>query len=148
MLINISSFISRAAPCLPMYKSFMSFSVNYSRPMLSQIPVTSISRFERFTSTSSSSSSHHPDDNIASDDKIHIVALPKLSHEMTKGRLVRWLKRPGDRIELYDILMEVETEELVENVFKVIHSCMLGAPVHAPMCIATVRLPLYLVVSV
>jgi hypothetical protein len=47
-----------------------------------------------------------------------VVALPKLSHQMTQGKLMKWLKKPGDRIEMYDVLMEVETEELVENVFK------------------------------
>jgi pyruvate/2-oxoglutarate dehydrogenase complex dihydrolipoamide acyltransferase (E2) component len=37
---------------------------------------------------------------------------------MTQGRLVKWLKATGDRVERYDILFEVETEELVEEVFK------------------------------
>ncbi|GAX84838.1 hypothetical protein CEUSTIGMA_g12259.t1 [Chlamydomonas eustigma] len=48
-----------------------------------------------------------------------IVTLPKLSHQMTQGKLIKWLKSPGDHIHMYDVLMEVETEELVENVFKV-----------------------------
>ena len=38
---------------------------------------------------------------------------------MTKGRLVKWLKGEGERVKQYDILFEVETEELVEEVFKV-----------------------------
>jgi len=45
--------------------------------------------------------------------------MPKLSHQMTSGRLLKWLKRPGDAIAMYEVLMEVETDELVEPVFKV-----------------------------
>lgn len=54
----------------------------------------------------------------ASDDS-YIVPMPKLSHRMTQGTITRWLKRPGDRVEQYDILFELETKELVEEVFKV-----------------------------
>mmetsp|Transcript_23742 Transcript_23742/g.52089 ORF Transcript_23742/g.52089 Transcript_23742/m.52089 type:complete len:222 (+) Transcript_23742:63-728(+) len=50
---------------------------------------------------------------------LYVVPMPKLSHTMTKGRLVKWLKQEGDPIAMYDVLMEVETEELVEEVFKV-----------------------------
>ena len=52
-------------------------------------------------------------------DEIQIVVMPKLSHQMQSGRLVKWHKRAGDRVAMYDILCEVETEELVESVFKV-----------------------------
>eukprot|EP00798_Chlamydomonas_sp_ICE-L_P014121 gene14121-20075_t len=35
------------------------------------------------------------------------------------GSLVKWLKKKGDPVALYDIICEVETDELVEEVFKV-----------------------------
>ena len=58
-------------------------------------------------------------------DEIQIVVMPKLSHQMQSGRLVKWHKRAGDRVAMYDILCEVETEELVESVFKVgLHGCL------------------------
>lgn len=48
-----------------------------------------------------------------------VIPLPKLSHTMTSGRLVKWHKQPGDAIAAYDVIMEVEVENLVEEVFKV-----------------------------
>lgn len=64
------------------------------------------------TISSSHSSQTPPSDS-------YVVPMPKLSHRMTTGRIVKWLKRPGDKVEQYDILFEVSTNELVEEVFKV-----------------------------
>eukprot|EP00199_Chlamydomonas_sp_CCMP681_P005054 CAMPEP_0119104492 /NCGR_PEP_ID=MMETSP1180-20130426/2693_1 /TAXON_ID=3052 ORGANISM="Chlamydomonas cf sp, Strain CCMP681" /NCGR_SAMPLE_ID=MMETSP1180 /ASSEMBLY_ACC=CAM_ASM_000741 /LENGTH=130 /DNA_ID=CAMNT_0007089267 /DNA_START=150 /DNA_END=542 /DNA_ORIENTATION=- len=38
---------------------------------------------------------------------------------MTQGRLVKWLKAPGERVGLYDVLCEVSTEEIAEKEFRV-----------------------------
>lgn len=48
-----------------------------------------------------------------------IVPMPKLSPSMTEGTISRWLKAPGDEIEEYDIIMEVDTQELTESAYKV-----------------------------
>lgn len=37
--------------------------------------------------------------------------MPKLSDTMTEGTLVKWLKKAGDKIEIGDILAEVETDK-------------------------------------
>jgi len=51
--------------------------------------------------------------------ELQVIPLPKLSHTMTAGRLVKWHKRAGDPIAAYDVIMEVEVDDLVEEVFKV-----------------------------
>ncbi|MDW8363869.1 MAG: biotin/lipoyl-containing protein, partial [Myxococcales bacterium] len=40
-----------------------------------------------------------------------IVGLPKLSPTMEVGTLVRWVKRKGERVEVDDLLAEVETDK-------------------------------------
>ncbi|MCK9588951.1 MAG: 2-oxo acid dehydrogenase subunit E2, partial [Terrimicrobiaceae bacterium] len=39
------------------------------------------------------------------------ITMPKLSDTMTEGTLVKWLKKAGDKIEIGDILAEVETDK-------------------------------------
>ena len=39
------------------------------------------------------------------------VCMPRLSDTMEEGRILRWLKQPGDRIEIGDIIAEVETDK-------------------------------------
>jgi pyruvate dehydrogenase E2 component (dihydrolipoamide acetyltransferase) len=39
------------------------------------------------------------------------ITMPKLSDTMNEGTLVKWLKKAGDRIEVGDILAEVETDK-------------------------------------
>jgi pyruvate dehydrogenase E2 component (dihydrolipoamide acetyltransferase) len=41
------------------------------------------------------------------------IEMPKLSDTMTEGTLVKWLKKPGDKVEIGDILAEVETDKAV-----------------------------------
>ncbi len=41
---------------------------------------------------------------------IHID-MPKLSDTMTEGTIIKWLKKPGDTIEMGDIIAEVETDK-------------------------------------
>ena len=39
------------------------------------------------------------------------VCMPRLSDTMEEGRVLKWLKQPGDRIEIGDIIAEVETDK-------------------------------------
>src|SRR5438034_2531169 len=39
------------------------------------------------------------------------VVMPKLSEAMETGKILKWLKREGDRIQGGDILAEVETDK-------------------------------------
>jgi pyruvate dehydrogenase E2 component (dihydrolipoamide acetyltransferase) len=44
------------------------------------------------------------------------ITLPSLSDTMETGRLVRWLKQPGDAVKKGDIVAEVETDKAVMDV--------------------------------
>lgn len=39
------------------------------------------------------------------------IEMPKLSDTMTEGTLVKWLKQPGDTVEIGDVIAEVETDK-------------------------------------
>jgi pyruvate dehydrogenase E2 component (dihydrolipoamide acetyltransferase) len=39
------------------------------------------------------------------------VMMPKLSDTMEEGKILRWLKKPGDRVSVGDVLAEVETDK-------------------------------------
>ena len=39
------------------------------------------------------------------------VQMPKLSDAMESGKIIKWLKKEGDRIQSGDILAEVETDK-------------------------------------
>lgn len=39
------------------------------------------------------------------------ITMPKLSDTMTEGTLVKWLKKKGDKIEMGDVLAEIETDK-------------------------------------
>ena len=39
------------------------------------------------------------------------VVMPKLSDTMEEGKILRWLKKPGDRVAVGDVLAEVETDK-------------------------------------
>src|SRR6267378_1408736 len=39
------------------------------------------------------------------------VTMPKLSDTMEEGKILRWLKRPGERVAIGEILAEVETDK-------------------------------------
>jgi pyruvate dehydrogenase E2 component (dihydrolipoamide acetyltransferase) len=41
------------------------------------------------------------------------IEMPKLSDTMTEGTLVKWRKKPGDKVEIGDIVAEVETDKAV-----------------------------------
>ena len=44
------------------------------------------------------------------------LPLPRLGETMEEGRIVSWLKRPGDRFKRGEILLEVETDKTVVEV--------------------------------
>ncbi|QCE32271.1 pyruvate dehydrogenase complex dihydrolipoamide acetyltransferase [Acetobacteraceae bacterium] len=46
----------------------------------------------------------------------HEILLPALSPTMTTGNLTRWLKKEGDRIEIGDVIAEIETDKAVMEV--------------------------------
>src|SRR3989442_10414405 len=39
------------------------------------------------------------------------VTMPKLSDTMEEGKILRWVKQPGDRIAIGEIIAEVETDK-------------------------------------
>ena len=39
------------------------------------------------------------------------VVMPKLSDTMEEGKILRWLKKPGDQVNVGDVLAEVETDK-------------------------------------
>src|SRR5881296_3103399 len=39
------------------------------------------------------------------------VVMPKLSEQMEAGKIIKWLKKEGDRVQSGDILAEVETDK-------------------------------------
>lgn len=44
------------------------------------------------------------------------VTMPKLGESMTKGKIVKWLKKEGDAVKEGEPLFEVETEKAVFEV--------------------------------
>jgi len=40
------------------------------------------------------------------------VKLPKLGESVTEGTLGKWLKKPGDKVEKYELLVEVQTDKV------------------------------------
>jgi 2-oxoisovalerate dehydrogenase E2 component (dihydrolipoyl transacylase) len=40
------------------------------------------------------------------------VRMPKLGESVVEGTISRWLKRPGERVELYEALLEVQTDKV------------------------------------
>src|SRR5919204_3171420 len=39
------------------------------------------------------------------------VMMPKLSDTMEEGKILKWLKHPGDRVAIGEVLAEVETDK-------------------------------------
>src|SRR5499427_8107071 len=39
------------------------------------------------------------------------VTMPKLSDTMEEGKILRWMKRPGDHVAIGEIIAEVETDK-------------------------------------
>lgn len=46
----------------------------------------------------------------------HVVAMPKLGFDMAEGKLVRWLKAEGERVQKGEILAEIETDKATVEV--------------------------------
>ncbi|KAG2502228.1 hypothetical protein HYH03_000714 [Edaphochlamys debaryana] len=47
-----------------------------------------------------------------------VLPMPKLSHNMTSGRIERWHVREGDVVKEYDVVLTVATETLVEEAYR------------------------------
>src|SRR5499433_1628995 len=47
----------------------------------------------------------------AADMAVTKVVMPKLSEQMESGKVIKWLKKEGDRVQSGDILAEVETDK-------------------------------------
>lgn len=52
------------------------------------------------------------------DSRVIILTLPMLSPTMTQGSLSGWAKNPGDVVEPYDLVYELETETLTEEAYR------------------------------
>eukprot|EP01025_Chloroclados_australasicus_P055677 TRINITY_DN679_c0_g1_i1.p1 TRINITY_DN679_c0_g1~~TRINITY_DN679_c0_g1_i1.p1 ORF type:complete len:188 (+),score=22.97 TRINITY_DN679_c0_g1_i1:141-704(+) len=48
-----------------------------------------------------------------------LLAMPKLSHNMTHGSVKKWLKSEGDLVKEQELLLEIETDSLTHNAEKV-----------------------------
>ncbi len=46
----------------------------------------------------------------------HSITMPALSDTMSNGRLVKWIRKPGDMIKKGDVIAEVETDKAVMDV--------------------------------
>ena len=44
------------------------------------------------------------------------ITMPALSDTMSNGRLVKWTKKPGDKVKKGDVIAEVETDKAVMEV--------------------------------
>ena len=86
-----------------------------SSPALNSRPVHSHvgSQIQTFSFASTASGSSELKE------KIMVVPLPKLSPHMSNGKISKWLKQPGDEIAMYDVIFEVDTENLSEDAYKV-----------------------------
>lgn len=51
-------------------------------------------------------------------ESVVVIPMPKLSPQMTHGTLSKWLKKEGDAIKTYDVVMEVTTDNLTEEGYK------------------------------
>ncbi|GFR42347.1 hypothetical protein Agub_g3040, partial [Astrephomene gubernaculifera] len=57
-------------------------------------------------------------DSFQAEDIAIVLPMPKLSHAMTHGRIARWHVREGDPVAIYDVLLTVETDSLVEEAYR------------------------------
>ena len=47
---------------------------------------------------------------------MHMLIMPDLGQTVAEGRIVRWLRKPGDRIQKGEPLLEVETDKVTMEV--------------------------------
>jgi pyruvate dehydrogenase E2 component (dihydrolipoamide acetyltransferase) len=57
----------------------------------------------------------------------HVITMPALSDTMNNGRLVKWIKKPGDPVRKGETIAEVETDKAVMEV-EAFHDGFLGGP--------------------
>jgi len=44
------------------------------------------------------------------------IEMPNLGHDIESGKIVKWVKRPGDPVARGDVIAEVETEKVTLEV--------------------------------
>jgi acetoin:2,6-dichlorophenolindophenol oxidoreductase subunit alpha len=47
---------------------------------------------------------------------VHIITMPDLGQTVSEGKILRWLKKPGDRVSRGEYLLEVETDKVTMEV--------------------------------
>lgn len=52
-------------------------------------------------------------------DAVIVIPMPQLSPHMKSGTVSKWLKKPGEEISVYDVVLEVDTETLSEEAYKI-----------------------------
>lgn len=66
-----------------------------------------------------------------------IIEMPKLSDTMTEGTLVRWLKKPGDMVEIGDEIAEIETDKATMSMEAfdegILHECYVAEGDKVPL---------------
>jgi pyruvate dehydrogenase E2 component (dihydrolipoamide acetyltransferase) len=72
-----------------------------------------------------------------------LIEMPKLSDTMTEGTLLRWVKKPGDKVAVGDVIAEIQTDkatmEMPANDDGVFHMAILAegavVPLREPMAV-------------
>ena len=59
------------------------------------------------------------------------IKMPKLSDQMTEGKIAEWLKKEGDEIEAGDVIAQVETEKATLDVEAFDSGVLIGLVVKA-----------------
>src|SRR6266545_3778221 len=59
------------------------------------------------------------------------IKMPKLSDQMTEGKIVEWLKKEGDEIKAGDVVAQVETEKATLDVEAFESGVLIGLAVKA-----------------
>ncbi|GLC33451.1 hypothetical protein PLESTM_000072600 [Pleodorina starrii] len=61
---------------------------------------------------------HTPREEASADQRAIVLPMPKLSHSMTHGRVLKWHVSEGSPVAVYDVIATVETETLVEEAYR------------------------------
>lgn len=56
---------------------------------------------------------------------VHDLTLPRLGETMDSGRMVRWLKQPGDMVARGETLLELETDKAIVELPSLLEGCLL-----------------------
>ena len=56
------------------------------------------------------------------------ILMPALSPTMTEGNLVKWVKKEGDKVEIGDMIAEIETDKAIMEI-EAIDDGTMGIPI-------------------